>query len=184
MISRRRTLSQRANAARSRGPKTPEGKSRSALNATRHGLLARCVVLDNESRSAFEALLRQYHERFDPIDSFDFGMVEEMAASYWRLRRAWAIETHLMNQSIGNQPDGDEIPRIAAAFTQLAASPELGLLHRYETRLHRMFQRALHNFLLLRDATVPNEPNPISEHPAGECCDVPSLLNSPSEPQL
>ena len=37
-------------------------------------------------------------------------------------------------------------------------------MHRYETRLHMLYQRALHNLLLLR-ATVPNEPNPISEQP-------------------
>jgi hypothetical protein len=27
-----------------------------------------------------------------------------------------------------------------------------------------MYQRALHNLLLLRNARIPNEPNPISEH--------------------
>jgi len=36
-------------------------------------------------------------------------------------------------------------------------------MHRYETRLHMVYQRALHNLLLLR-AAVPNEPSPISEH--------------------
>jgi hypothetical protein len=47
----------------------------------------------------------------------------------------------------------------------LAGQPHLGLIHRYETRLHRMFQRALQNLFLLRalpDTSVPNEPNPIS----------------------
>jgi hypothetical protein len=29
-------------------------------------------------------------------------------------------------------------------------------MHRYKTRLHRFFQRALHNLLLLRQ-TMPNE---------------------------
>ena len=36
-------------------------------------------------------------------------------------------------------------------------------MHRYETRLHLMYQRALHNLLLLRTAVIPNEPSPISE---------------------
>ena len=50
------------------------------------------------------------------------------------------------------------------AFSDLAATPSLGLMHRYQTRLHLNYQRALYNMLLLRAATVPNEPSPISEH--------------------
>jgi hypothetical protein len=50
-----------------------------------------------------------------------------------------------------------------AAFAELAAQPQLGLLHRYESRLHLMYQRALHSMLLLRQAAPPpticaNEP--------------------------
>ena len=37
-----------------------------------------------------------------------------------------------------------------AAFGELAAQPKLALLHRYEARLHLMYQRALRNLLLLR----------------------------------
>jgi hypothetical protein len=51
---------------------------------------------------------------------------------------------------------------MADAFSGLADGPALALIHRYEARLHLMYQRALHNLLLLRIAAVPNEPNPIS----------------------
>jgi hypothetical protein len=51
---------------------------------------------------------------------------------------------------------------MAAAFTSLATHPALGLMHRYETRLHLIYQRSLHNLLLLR-AVLPNEPSPNSE---------------------
>ena len=54
---------------------------------------------------------------------------------------------------------GDPTARIAAAFKDLAESNALPLMHRYETRLHMVYQRALHNLLLLR-AAVPNEPSP------------------------
>src|ERR1039458_716563 len=54
--------------------------------------------------------------------------------------------------------------RIAAAFCSLAASPALALMHRYETRLHLVYQRSLHNLLLHRTLAVPNEPSPISGH--------------------
>ena len=44
-------------------------------------------------------------------------------------------------------------------------------MHRYETRLHMIYQRAFHNLLLLR-AAIPNDPSPISEHPLLPAGDV------------
>ena len=160
--SLRRILASRANGARSQGPSTPQGKQRSSQNAIRHGLLARCIVLDKESRASFEALLTQHLDRLQPADGVEFGMVEEMVASYWRMRRAWAIETRLLEDAANAQGESDPVGSIAAAFTSLAASPALALMHRYETRLHLVYQRSLHNLLLLRTLAVRNEPNPIS----------------------
>jgi hypothetical protein len=94
----------------------------------------------------------------------EFGMVEEMVASYWRMRRAWAIETRMLEDAANAQPESDPVGAIAAAFTSLAASPALALMHRYETRLHLVYQRSLHNLMLLRALAVPNEPSPISGH--------------------
>jgi hypothetical protein len=164
MSSLRRINSSRANGVRSRGPFTAQGKERSSANAVRHGLLAKCVVLENESGPCFDQLVAEHIGRFAPADGVEFGMIEEMAAAYWRMRRAWAIENRLMEKALRHQPPGDEAARIAAAFTELAASPELNLLHRYETRLHRIYQRALFNLALLGECKLPNEPSPISEH--------------------
>jgi hypothetical protein len=124
--SLKRILSSRANGARCRSPTSPAGKQASSLNAIRHGLLAKRVVLTNESRENFDILLAQHIDRFSPVDDVELGVVEEMAAAFWRMRRAWAVETRL---------HGDEIGRITAAFTDLAPAPHLGLLHRYEARL-------------------------------------------------
>jgi len=162
MSSLRKILSSRANGAKSGGPATPEGRSRSSTNATRHGLLADCIVLRNESRQSFEDLLAQHIERLAPGDGVEFGMIEEMAAAYWRMRRAWAIEARLFDDSVDKLDSPDELARITQAFSDLAASPQLALLHRYETRLHLCYQRGLHNLLLLRTAYQTN-PVPISD---------------------
>jgi hypothetical protein len=164
MSSLRRINSSRANGVRSRGPITAQGQERSSANAIRHGLLAKCVVLENESGPCFDQLVAEHIGRFAPADGVEFGMIEEMAAAYWRMRRAWAIENRLMEKALRHQPPGDEAARIAAAFTELAASPELNLLHRYETRLHRIYQRSLFNLAWLENCELPKEPSPISEH--------------------
>jgi hypothetical protein len=165
MSSLRRIASSRANGSRSKGPATAAGKLRSSQNALRHVLLARCLVLEDESPEAFQGLLAQHIDRLQPADGLELGMVEEMVAACWRTRRSWAIETHMLG---GAAPDPDSaatpIDRITASFKSLAESTALPLMHRYETRLHMVYQRALHNLLLLR-AAIPNEPSPISGHP-------------------
>ena len=102
MSSQRRIAASRRNGARSQGPKTAAGKHRSSENAIRHGLLAKRVVLENESKENFQILLNQYLERFDPRDGVEFGMIEEMVASYWRLHRAFMIEKHLFDRALHN----------------------------------------------------------------------------------
>jgi hypothetical protein len=165
MSSNRRVLSSRANGARSRGPVTPEGKRRSSYNAIRHGLLADCVRLECEDPEIFHALLQQHIDRFQPADDIEFGFIEEMVAACWRLRRCWAIETRSIDNAVAAQTVGDSVDRLVAAVSSpLHGDMNPLLLQRYETRLHMMYQRALHNLMLLRKAGIPNEPNPVSEH--------------------
>ena len=52
----------RQNALLSTGPKTPEGKAESALNANRHIGLSRSVLLKTESRDKFCALIQTYYD--------------------------------------------------------------------------------------------------------------------------
>jgi hypothetical protein len=144
----------------------------------RHGLLAQCVVLPEESAESFEAMLCQHLDRFHPADGVEFAMVEDLAAAYWRMRRAWAVETAMLEGALHNQPpegaganpsgEAASVARLAAAFRSLASEPGLPLLHRYEARLHRMYQRALHNLSILQNVVpnqnLPNEPSPISGH--------------------
>ena len=188
MSSLRRIRSSRANGARSKGPLTAEGKRRSSQNALRHGLLSKQIVMRDESPEGFAAVVAEHIARIQPADGVELAMVEEMVASHWRLRRAWAIETRLLENQAAAQTSPDPLDRIANAFQDLAAKPALPLLHRYQTRLHLNYQRTLYTILLLRDTAVPNEPSPISEHrrtglPA---CPVLTILPTPagSDPAL
>jgi hypothetical protein len=64
--SPRRIQAARANGAKSHGPKTDEGKQIASLNAVKHGLTARIVVLQNESEDQYQADLRDYLDHFRP----------------------------------------------------------------------------------------------------------------------
>lgn len=181
MSSLRRILASRANGARSRGPVTAQGKHRSSRNSLQHGLLADIIVMEDESATAFDDHLNQFVSRLQPADDVEFGMVEEIAAASWRMRRAWAFETRLLDNAVAaadadDSGDSDPLDRMTDAFTTLANGPALGLIHRYETRLHLMYQRSMHNLLLLR-AAVPNEPNPISEQPP-----ILEIIAQPADP--
>jgi hypothetical protein len=51
----KRTVANRLNAQKSTGPKTPEGKRKSSLNAETHGLLSKIILADcdTEGRQEF-----------------------------------------------------------------------------------------------------------------------------------
>jgi len=65
-ISQEQLAANRANAAHSCGPKTEEGKKRSSLNATRHGLTARAVVLPREDQNEYLAFSKKIIDDLDP----------------------------------------------------------------------------------------------------------------------
>jgi hypothetical protein len=160
----KRALASRANGAKSHGPTSIAGKRRSSANSTRHGLLAKCVVLENESTNVFGQFFDEHLQKLNPADGLEYAAVEEMAAAAWRLRRIWKIESTLFNSAIDRSTADTEAGRTADAFSALASGNQLQLLDRYESRLHRMYQRSLKTLLDLRKVPgvqphpEPNEP--------------------------
>jgi hypothetical protein len=150
MSSLKRILASRANGRRSLGPVTATGRQKASQNALSHGLLARCLVLNDESPEAFETLLSHRIERDQAADPVEFGFVEEMVGAALRMRRAWAIETRMLDTNSSDPSEAPPVDRMSTAFPSLANTAALPLMHRYETRLHMLYQRALHNVLLVR----------------------------------
>ena len=56
MTSDKQGAANRRNALKSTGPKTPEGKAAVRLNAMKHGLLSKDVLLPGEDESALKEL--------------------------------------------------------------------------------------------------------------------------------
>src|ERR1039457_7540512 len=103
MSSLRRIRASQVNGALSKGPVTVLGKRRSSQNALDHGLLSRQIVMRDESPEAFQIVVKQHLLRLQPADGVEFGLVEEMIAAHWRLRRAWAIETRSEQRRVGKE---------------------------------------------------------------------------------
>ena len=56
MASKRQLEANRANARRSTGPRTPQGKASSSKNALSHGLAARLELMADEDPAEYDAL--------------------------------------------------------------------------------------------------------------------------------
>ncbi len=96
MISLRRLEANRRNALRSTGPRTEEGKERSRGNALRHGLTAETVVAALEDAQDYKAFEATIIADYEPETAVDRELVLRLASLLWRLRRANAIETNLL----------------------------------------------------------------------------------------
>jgi hypothetical protein len=91
-----RAEASRRNGARSCGPKTPEGKARSAQNALKHGLRAqKFVVVGNESAREFAALETALVDELAPEGTLQGLLAGRVARAAWRLERAERIESDL-----------------------------------------------------------------------------------------
>ena len=96
MTTFRQIEANRRNALKSTGPKTEAGKQQSRRNAVRHGLMAETVVdvlEDPEDYKAFEIAVAS---DFDAQTAVERELVLRLASLLWRLRRATAIDTGLL----------------------------------------------------------------------------------------
>src|SRR3954447_14544979 len=106
----------RVNGAFSHGPVTPEGKARSALNGTRHGLRGRTfVILPDEDPAEWLALLDGYLARFRPADATETRCIERLAACDWREDRLERLEAETLFAGRGDTCELD--PRLAWSRT-------------------------------------------------------------------
>jgi hypothetical protein len=179
MRSERGIRASQTNGALSKGPKTAEGRRRSAKNKVRHGLLAQTIVLDDEDHTAFLELLADFEAEYSPQTKSDSVLVEHLAAATWRLMRIWAIERAGLVLEIKKQDRSthDAATRASIAFKTLSDdSRYLELLHRYETRYDRQYARA-YKLLNSRTSNLPCEPNPDNGKPANWPNVVPSSLD-------
>ena len=136
--TRAQSAASRLNGACSAGPITDTGKARSALNATRHGLCARTLVLEDGADALALAELRAaLLARWQPLDAAEAHLVEELVFAAWREVRLRAVEDAVLVQAATGAPPPPGLPSLAT-------------LLRYRARIERDAQAATERLLALR----------------------------------
>jgi len=119
MVSDRKREANRQNAKRSTGPRTPGGKTRSAQNAIKHGLYSTFLVLSDADLPEWQTFKTGFDEAFNPEDAAEKILVELIAATAWRARRALNVEA-------GAKCDPALIRALLSVFAELRAWKNMG----------------------------------------------------------
>jgi len=124
MTSLRQIESNRRNAQRSTGPKTPNGKQRSSQNAIRHGLTAETVIGPLEDPADYQAFEQAVTTAYDAETAVERELVLRLASLLWRLRRATSVETGLLQIQCeaSTAPDPARSPEKSARLSK-SSSP-------------------------------------------------------------
>src|SRR6516164_5689991 len=85
----------RANALKSTGPRSVEGKSASRFNALKHGIDAASVVIPGEDFAEYQSLADQYLIEFSPQSASESFHVDTMLRADWLKRRLETVEADL-----------------------------------------------------------------------------------------
>jgi hypothetical protein len=144
-----------AENAKKGGPKTKEGKAAVRLNAIKHGLLCRDLLLPDERRRTLYAFRESFIAYLQPEGPVESMLVEIMVSCSWRIARAIRMERdhkklEYSYEHLEYKFQGDSYE----------SRPWLNLM-RYETSLQRQFYRALHEFQrqkMERQGSLPPAP--------------------------
>ena len=154
----------RKNAKKSTGPRTEDGKARSAQNSLKHGLLARDTVMPGEDPSDFDSQLSALEADIRPVNSLEFELVRQIADAQWRMRRLTRLETGFLAAAVDDQrrhlekrrPDelrpGYDGETLLLGSAMLDRTQAFVHLARYDGHLSRRFFRAVKQLADLRDA--------------------------------
>lgn len=96
-MSLKQLAANRLNAGKSTGPKTANGKTVSKMNALKHAILSRQVVVRGlhikESHREYTALHQRFIAELAPVGPVEEMLVDQIVTAHWRLRRALTAES-------------------------------------------------------------------------------------------
>ena len=156
----------RANARRSTGPRTAEGKAKSSQNALKHGLRAQATVLPDENIDDFHVLVAELEDQFQPANVLEWTLLRQLADAEWRMRRVPRLEAGVLASELHDSrehyedypeqlPDDPALAETIVVGAMLigdaGGADALSKLSRYEARLSHRYFKALEHLLQAQD---------------------------------
>ncbi len=151
-MSLTKSQSNRINAKKSTGPKTPAGKSAIKLNALKLGIYTKDVVLPSEDPIPYRELQAAFLLEYSPETPTEIYLIDNIVTAIWRRRRVQAAEIGLHDllrceQSAGLRKRFTDVNASAemanAMRADFTASRMLSDLWRHDARLERSITRSL-----------------------------------------
>lgn len=158
-VSEKKLAANRANAKKSTGPRSDEGKRRSSRNAQTHGLFCADLLLHEEDADEFASFRQQLLRSLNPQNVLELMLCDRIVASSWKLRRFGRYER------IAHQPPMDQD---APADQAWQASDRLAFMERmsrYEQRLELSIHRNLRALERMRKRTQQDGPEDLPQSP-------------------
>ncbi len=144
------------NPNQSTGPRTEEGKTRSALNALRHGLTGRTIVMPYEDMHQYHIFCKRLFQTLAPETPLEEQYAQTFCDTQWRLNRARSLEDAML--SLGHSEEAGEIetnhPQVHAVLTAARVfrndNKSFLNLSLYEQRLNRTLEKSLRDLKALQ----------------------------------
>ena len=137
------------------GPKTIEGKRRSSMNALKHALNGRTVLLPTDDHEIYSRLQTKYFENLKPEGFFETELAQSIVDAQWRLNRIKSLEESLLAmgqieplQTITLEDDVDEALEQGQSYRN--HSRAFANLSIYEGRIQRAKEKALNELKTLQ----------------------------------
>jgi hypothetical protein len=160
MTTQAQVRANQANAQKSTGPRSAEGKEKASQNSLKHGLFAREGVIRGEDPEEYEIHREMLLEQLDPVGPLESILAARIVDLSWRLGRAaqnqneafgalYDRHTAETGEPQGPQERGAVLGRmILEDFSQDAI---LERLQRYERRIESSFYRTLKELRYVHD---------------------------------
>jgi hypothetical protein len=149
MASEAQLRANRANALKSTGPRSPEGKAVSRFNALKHGMDAASIVLPGEDPAEYEAMVANYEEELQPATPSERFHVDTMIQANWQKQRLLHAQAELYRDVMRQS----KAKTLAAALqVETPAGKVLNRVQRQLAAAERNWHRANRELRRLREA--------------------------------